>query len=69
MTTLLTGIFTLLGVLLGFYLAKTKDIDIKKVFSKTIGPLVVLTDEVKLEKDNYKEEEEVSLKDYVNEYK
>lgn len=74
---MLTGIFTIIGVLIGFYLAKFNEVNFK--FSKIrkketketerVGePFVVATDEYKLEqeqKNQNTEEEILNVKDYI----
>ncbi len=73
---MITGIFTIVGVILGFYLAKYSDINqavsakIKNIKQPKYGePFVVRTDEVELEKQQKLAEENkpelINIKDII----
>lgn len=69
---MITGIFTIVGVILGFYLAKFKEVNL--TISKAVKkleidePFVVATDEYKLEKEQKAEQIEpeiLNVKDFL----
>ena len=69
------GIFAIIGILIGFYLAKYNEINqaVLGKITKQKGwgePFVVKTDEAKLEREQKAKEtekENISLKDYLEE--
>jgi len=71
------GIFVIIGVILGFYLAKYPEINraisekVSKEQPKWGEPFIVRTDEAKLEREQKAQEqkEPVSLEDYLKEQK